>query len=221
MTVQTQYEGMEVIEAGTLLKVPHLKGELTFVYPIKAGNYKRIREQIKESQLHGPTTAETISLLYDAFKNKGEEYAQEILKILKEKYFLCFTENLWVSKGVYVVDNNDGNSLNESDLEKRLHADDKDVRFVPYGFKRGEQSIPEFEKHPLTIAHAGKEGAQKLAEIAMYFHDFPVIVGFENDMAITCRSVTGLDSCFFGRRLFLDTLVTLGNPSGYSLGIQR
>jgi hypothetical protein len=194
----TQTESMEVIEARTLIRVPHLGGKLTFAYPVKGpGNYQEVGGQIdndkKPSQLYRPTTAETISLIYAAFQDEDNKYSQEIIDIFKSRHFWCFTKNLWTPKGVYVVDDKDGSKLNRKDLEKRLEQKDTSVRFVPNGFKLREQTPKELEANPYVIAHAGEEGAQKLAKIASEFKNNPLVYGLGNVTQDTER-VTGVNS---------------------------
>lgn len=196
MKTEIRDKSMRVIEVRTLIEVPHLDGKLTFAYPLKGPvTYTKVGKQIDSdktpSQLYRPTTAETISLVYAAFKNKDDKYPQKILKILRERYFWCFTKNLWTPKGVYVVNDRDGSRLNREDLEKRL--DGKDVRFVPKDkIKLGEQTPGELETNDFVIAHAGEEGAQKLAEIAGEFDHNPYVNGLEN-VTEDIERVTGLD----------------------------
>ena len=225
MTTQIQNKGIEVKEGRTILTVPHLGKDLIFAYPIKGpGTYQEVAEQIDNdktpSQLYKPTTAETISLIYAAFQDKDNKYSQEILKILKDRYFWCFTKNLWTSKGVYVVDDKDGSKLNSKDLEKRLDQNDKSVRFVPNGFKLGEQTPKELEANPYVIAHAGEEGVQKLAEIASEFERKPFVYGLENVTQDTER-VTGLVSDCYGYRLSFDSCCFVGDWYGCAFGVQK
>ncbi len=225
MTTQIQNKGIEVKEARTTLTVPHLNSKLTFAYPIKGpGNYIDVKKQIDNdrtpSQLYRPTTAETISLIHSAFQDKDNKYSQEILRILRERYFWCFTKNLWTPKGVYVVDDKDGSKLNSKDLEKRLEQNDKSVRFVPNSFKLGEQSVEEFEKNHFVIAHAGEEGAQKSAEIASKLERKPFVYGLEGVTGDTER-VTGLSSGWLGGRLGFDGEFFGVDMDGCAFGVQK
>lgn len=220
MKTEIKDTSIEVKEARTTLTVPHLGGKLTFNYLIKGpGTYAQVGEQIDNdktpSQLYRPTTAETISLIYAAFQDKD----QEILKILRERYFWCFTKNLWTPKGVYVVDDKDGSKLNSKDLEKRL--DGEDVKFVPKDkIKLGEQTSKELETNEYVIAHARKEGAQKLAEIASEFKNEPFVYGLENVTEDTERA-TVLFSGWNGVRLGFGGSYFDGGRDGYAAGVQK
>lgn len=213
------------VESRTILTVPHLDRKLAFAYPIKGpGTYTDVAKQIDDdktpSQLYKPTTAETISLIYAAMHDKDNKSAQEILKILRNRDFWCFTKNLWVPKGVCVVNDKDGSKLVRKDLEERLQANDKDVKFVPKGFRLGEQSAEELEKNPYIIAHAGEEGAEKLAEIASEFENKPIVYGLENVTEDT-EKVTDLYSGWSGYWLVFSGSCFADGRGGCAAGVQR
>lgn len=209
MNMTTQTKSRFDVKRRATFTVDHLKGKLTFAYPIKGpGTYRDVGNQIDNDKLYRPTTAEIISLMYAAFKSKDNKYkyTQEILKILDGRYFWCFTRNLWTSKGVFVVDDKNGSSLNKPDLEKRLEQNDSSVRFVHNGFRLGEQSSKEFENNPFVIAHAGKEGAKKLAEIcsSSSSRDEPFIHGFKDVTEGTERVTYPVFDWVGNRLLFVD-----------------
>ena len=68
----------------TYLTVPHEKGEVTFQHPAFRGNYAKITEAIKKAGLKLPSSAETASLIYDAFQNPKGEYEAQIIDILRK-----------------------------------------------------------------------------------------------------------------------------------------
>jgi len=64
--------------------------------------------------------------------------------------------------------------MNELDLENRLgskeemgvtYSNDGTVRFVPFGYKIGDQSPSKARKNPYVIGLIGKEGAKKFAQL--------------------------------------------------------
>ena len=225
MKTEVKSKGIEVKEARTALTVPHLDGKLVFAYPEKGpGSYQGVGKEIDNdklpSQLYRPTTAETISLIHAAMQDKYNKYAQEVMDILDNRYLHCFTKNLWTPEGVYAADDKDGSPLNRQDLEKRLEQNDKSVRFVPHGFKLGEQTPEELEVNPYIIAHAGEEGAQKLAEIASEFKKIPFVRGLEKVTKDTER-ITGLDGVWDGGSLVLDRYFFAVNRVGYAFGVQK
>ena len=68
--------------------------------------------------------------------------------------------------------------MNKNDLIKRLKENDSLVKFVPFGYKTGIQNLFEFQKNPYIIARYGKEGAEKIAEVASKYKNQPYIWSF-------------------------------------------
>lgn len=171
--------------------VPH-KGELiNFEYPVVSGTYDAVARAIDKKELNRPTSAQTASLVYDAFQNKDGKYESEIIQILKDAWFWEFTGNLYLPKskdeynnGVIIEDNPtiSGGKLvmNKNDLVKRLNDGDSNVRFVPFGFKVEDQTIKELEKNPYIIARYGEEGAEKIAKIASEYKGSPYLWSFDS-----------------------------------------
>jgi hypothetical protein len=228
MKTEVKSKGIEVKEARTALTVPHLDGKLTFAYPAKGpGIYQEVGQEIDNdklpSQLYRPTIAETISLIHAAVQDKdNNKYVREVMDILhnRNRYLYCFTKNLWTPEGVYAADDRDGSPLNRQDLERRLQANDSSVRFVPYGFKLGEQTPEELEVNPLIKAHAGEEGAQKLAEIASEFKKRPFVRGLEK-VTKDKERITGLYGGWNGSGLCFDGDFFDGGGSGFAFGVQK
>ena len=179
---------MIIKEPKKYLTVPHEKGELTFQYPAFRGTYWSLKKQIESVGLKLPNSFETASLVYDAFQNQYKKYSQEIIGVTKNEYFREFTGNLYLPKlnneinnGVILYDISEIN-LNESkkSLIKKLQENGESVKFVPFGFKTGEQSWQELEKNDYIIARYGEEGAEKIAEIASKYKRRPLLATYKS-----------------------------------------
>ena len=177
-----------------LRNVSH-KGELiNFEYPVVRGTYDAVARAIDKKELNRPTSAQTASLVYDAFQNRNGKYESKIIQILNDDCFWEFTGNLYLPKsrekynnGVIIEDNpviSWGSSIrlvmNKKDLVKRLNSGDSSVRFVPFGFTTRNQSIKELEKNPYIIARYGEEGAEKIAKIASEYKGSPYLWSFDS-----------------------------------------
>src|SRR3989339_838126 len=51
-----------------LTRIPHERGEITFQHPSFKGTYGSLAQQIDADGLQRPTSAQTASLVYDAFQ---------------------------------------------------------------------------------------------------------------------------------------------------------
>ena len=206
------------------LIVPYKDSELTFVYPAKGPNtYIEVGNQIEQSGLIRPTSEETVHLVHLAYFDdnvKDEPEFNDIRGIMKNKWFWEFTRNLWVEDGVYVYDNRDGKLVDESDLIKKLEANDRSVRFVPKGFKLGEQTSEELAKNPYIIARYSEEGAEKLAEVAGQFSSNPYVYGLTNVRKSEQR-VSALGHYWGRDRLGVGGSDFVGVSGGYALGVRE
>ena len=92
--------------------------------------------------------------------------------------------------------------MSKSNLVEKLKGGDDSVRFIPFEFKIGEQTAGEIARNPLVIALAGKEGAEKLAEVSR-LHDLrPGVSCFENKyVPYEIRTVIALNSDSITRKL--------------------
>ena len=177
---------MEVQEGKTYLTVPHAGGKIAFEYPAFKGTYANVAEQIDKAGLKRPNSAETASLVYDAWKNQKGEKESEIISILKNNWLWEYTGNLYlpksneeISNGVILEINpkiiNGKLAMDKNSLVQRLKENDPLVKFVPFGFKIKEQNLIELQKNPYIIARYGKEGAEKIAEIASKYKNNPYV----------------------------------------------
>jgi len=221
---------MKIQEGKTYLTVPHESGELVFQHPPFRGTYGNVAEQVGKEGLKRPNSSETASLIYDALQNPKGEYESQILDILKDNWFWEFTGNLYlpksneeVSNGVIIEDNptivNGRLNMDKKTLIKRLQADDKSVRFVPFGYKIEAQTPEELGKNPYIVARYGEEGAEKIAKIASQFKHNPHIWRFNSVDEETAR-MSALDrSGDFGSRLNVFGIGWDGDGGGLSFGV--
>ncbi|MDP2628531.1 MAG: hypothetical protein Q8P15_01390 [Nanoarchaeota archaeon] len=174
-----------------LEEIPHENGKRTFQYPAFRGTYGNVAEAIDKEGLKRPNSPETASLVYDAFQNRKGEYESEIIKILKDAWFWEFTGNIYLPKSNEEINNgvilehypkitNGKLDMNKDSLIKRLRYNDSNVKFVPFGYKIGEQNLRELEKNPYIIARYGEEGAQKITEVASKYKKNPKLWSFDS-----------------------------------------
>jgi hypothetical protein len=179
------------IRKSYLTEIPHEGGKLTFQYPAFRGYYGDVAEQIDKDGLKRPNSPETASLVCDAFQNTKGEYESEIIKILNGAWLLEFTGNFYLPKSNKEINNgvileynpkitNGKLDMNKNDLIKRLQKNDSSVKFVPFGYRTGEQNLIELQKNPYIVARYGGEGAQKIAEIASKYKSNPKLWSFDS-----------------------------------------
>ena len=182
---------MEIHKGYVKMVVPHEGGKITLQYPSFKGYYGNVADSIDKEGLKRLTSPKTASLVYDAFKNPKGEYESQIIKILNDAWLWEYTGNLYLPKsdeeindGVIIENNpkitNGKLDMNKNDLIKRLKENDADVKFVPFGFKIGEQNLIEFQNNPYIKARYGKEGAEKIAEVASKYKKNPYIYSFNS-----------------------------------------
>ncbi len=216
-----------------LTDIPHEKGKLTFQYPSFRGTYGSLAEQIDKEGLQRPTSAQTASLVYDAFQNQKGEYEAGILKILRDSWLVEFNGNLYLPKneggevhnGVIIEANpkieNGRLVMNKKDLIERLRKNDPNVKFVPFGYSTGEQSTHKLAKNPYIIARYGEEGADKIADLASKYKRNPRVWSFESiDSEIVRMSALG-DSDWNGGRLHVYGNGWLDGNDGLAFGVKK
>lgn len=223
METTTKSKGMKVIEGRTKLIVPHRDKELAFMHPSYGrSDYFSIKEEIETDGLRTPTMSETASLVHTAF-NSDDKYSDEIRKIMKSRWLWAFTGNSYIpNEGVYVQDNpgivDRKLNMDRKSLVKKLRSNDSSVKFVPFGFKIGEQTSREFGKNPYVVALAGKEGAEKLAEVADKHKRKPCLYSFDSVNEPIIR-VSALYSFWDDDRLYVFSDDHGDYGDGYAFGV--
>lgn len=198
---------LRIKEGRTELTVKHNGGDLTFIHPAYGfDTYFNVGRQIEQGNLRRPTMAEQVSLAYTAF-NSDDRYSEEIKDIMRKRALWGFTGNLYIpKKGAYIENDpkirGDSIFMDESELIRKLEANDSSVRFVPFGYKVGEMNLLDLAKNEYVKALVeGEEGAEKLAEVASSFKRKPRLIGYEYVNEPLIR-VSALDSDWnFGGRL--------------------
>ena len=213
-----------------LTEIPHEKGKLTFQYPAFKGTYGKVAEQLDAEKVKRPNSPETASLVYDAFQNPKGEYESQIIKILNDAWLWEFTGNLYLPKSNDEINNgvileynpkieNGKLTMDKKSLIERLKKNDLDVKFVPFGFKIGEQNLIQLQKNPYVVARYGEKGAEKIAEIASQYKKNPKLWSFDSvDEEITRMSalygIWGL-----GGRLVVSGDSWDDNDIGHAVGV--
>jgi len=183
------------------INVPNSGGFITFLYD-KYGpdTYANVQNSIEQEGLEAPTIAQTTSLLHQMYYSelKDTKEAKDVRELMKRNWLWGFTGTLYIpNKGSYVQDHpevRDGMPfMDESELIRKLGANDPSVRFVPFGFKTGEMCPLELSKNPYVIALAGQEGANQLADITNTFKSKPYLWSFDSIDQLTTR-VSALSS---------------------------
>ena len=224
---------LKVREGRIELIVEHKGEDLTFVYPfVGPSTYLDCLSQLRERNLRGPTLGETVSLLYAAF-NSSDKYSEEIKRIMKNNRFFGFTGSLYLprgegdySNGVIILDNpeiiNGRVSMDKKSLVEKLELSDSSVRFIPFGYKTGEQTGGELSKNSFILGLVGQEGAEKLAAISdkhsrgLYVWSFKQV----NDELTRVSTLGSLRSLDYGRLVVGgDCWSVSGSNSGYSFGV--
>jgi len=227
MTTQTQNKGLDYevgnYEVGRTLLKPR-GTNLTFAHPsYRPNTYAEVKQAIEQDNLRTPTMAETASLVHAAF-NSDDIYSQEIKGLMKNKWMWAFTGILYTPELGYVEDDprtRDGMPyMDESDLIKKLEAGDPSVRTFNYGYKIKEMSPIDLAKNEFVQVLAGKEGAEKLAEVAGKYKTQPYLYGYESVSQPETR-VSALDSCRdFDHWLRVNGYIHGYSRYGYAFGVQ-
>ncbi len=180
-----------IIGKSYLTEIPHEGKKLSFQYPEFSGTYGSVANEIDKAGLKRPNSSETASLVYDAWKTPKEEYSQEIISILKNNWLWEFTGNLYLPKSNEEINNgviletnpkieNGKLVMDKNSLIKRLKENDSNVKFVPFGYNTEGQNLFEFQKNPYIVARYGKEGSEKIAEVASKYKSNPYIWSFKS-----------------------------------------
>lgn len=217
---------LRVKQGRTELTVDHKGEDLTFIPPSYGpSTYADVKELIEKDNLEPPTMSQTASLVHSAF-NSNDEYSKEIKEIMKSRWLWAYTGTLYIpSKGAYIQDNpqvkNGKPYMDQSELERKLAANDPSVRSVLFGFKIGEMSPIQLSKNAYIIALAGEEGAEKLAEVADEYQNKPYLYSFTSVNEPTTRVSTLYYSDWdLVRRLSIDGDIRGKGRDGYALGVR-
>ena len=227
-------KSFQVKEGRTIISVPHLEDKVSFAYPAFRGTYGNVANEIDKAGLKRPNSAETASLVYDAWKNQKGEKESEIISILKNNWLWEYTGNLYlpksneeISNGVILEINpkiiNGKLAMDKNSLVQRLKENDPLVKFVPFGFKTGTQDLIEFQKNKYIIERYGKEGAEKIAEVASKYKNNPYIWSFNSDSVNEEKTRMSVLSSYWD---FGDGLVVNGDgwydyDGGHAFGVEK
>ena len=215
-----------------LTEIPHEGKEITFQYPEFKGYYGDVAKAIDREGLKRPNSPETASLVYDAWKNPKGEYESKIINILKNNWLWEFTGNLYLPKSNEEVNNGvilevnpkitKGKlDMNRESLIKRLQDNDGLVKFVPFGYKTGEQNLLKFAKNPYIVARYGKEGAEKIAAIASKYSKKPKLWSFDSVDEEKIRMSALDDDRGFSDRLLVFGSDWDGYGGGRAFGVEK
>jgi hypothetical protein len=213
---------LTIKEGRTELTVDPEGKDLTFMHPSYGPDtYFNVRDEIQNVGLGLPTMADKASLVHAAY-NSEDKYSKEIQVLMKKNWLWAFDKNLYVPKGVYIYPEavSSGRDLEESELVNMLESNDKDIRFVPFGFKTGSMTPIELSKNNYIRALAGEEGAEKLAKVADKFKDKPYLFALtEADKPVTRVSALNSD-WYFEHRLDVNGYYDGYNGNGRAFGVR-
>jgi len=184
----------------TKLTVDHLgRNLITFVHPSYGRDtYANVGLQIEQADLIRPTMSQITSLAHASCntnypiegrltteEERQERYAKEIKQMMWDALNLGFTGSHYVpNKGAYIQDDpqirNGMPFMEESELVRKLEANDPSVRFVPFGFRVGKMTPAQLAENEYIRGLVGDEGAEKLAEMASKHRNDPVLYSFES-----------------------------------------
>lgn len=182
-----------------------------------------------------PTMSELVSLVYASLENqKDYDTAKNVVKTLRNYWLTGNTGVLYVPEGMFVQDNpnlKEGRiSMDQKTLEKKLNSHeekgvvfskDRNVRFVPYEFKRESQTPLELSKNTGVIALVGgEENAEKIAKASGHYKSNPYFWTLSKVDSPTTR-VADLDSGDFGGRLDVDAGDFEDYGRGRSFGVLK
>jgi len=223
MTIQPR-----VMRGKVELIVPHHDKEISFIHPSEGPNtYQEVGKAILGRGLRLPTGEETASLVYSAYNSEEPEF-KEIRQIMRDGWLWVFNRNLWTDKGVYVQEDMEAKGMSEKievkGLEKRLDggkevngirfSKDSTLRFAPKETYNPEGNLePDaLAKDGFVIASYGKEGAEKLGEVAKKFSHKSYLWTLK-DIQGPVQRVSALDEDYCGSGLGV-----YGNDGGYDWG---
>ena len=204
--------------AMTKLFVPYEKGEIVFASPSFGPNtYQGVGKEILSKNLKVPTGDYTASLLHPAYCNvqfSNEPEFKNIRDLMRNKWIWVFNQNLWIDKGVYVIQDLEAGGRSEpldtNQLEKMLKNGNEvngvrfsqcgRVRFAPKEtYNLGEQTSQSLSEDGFVVASYNVDGAKKLGEVSSKFDYNPVTYGINvNEGNQLELRVSALDG-YYGR----------------------
>ena len=222
----TKNQNLRIKEGRTELTTTHQGQDLTFVHPSYGPDtYANVGSQIEQAGLIRPTMSQITSLAHTSC-NSNDKYSKEIQKIMKDNWLWGFTGTLYVpNKGAYIQEDpqirNGMPFMDESDLVRKLEANDPNVRFVPFGFKTEEMTPIQLANNDYVKALVGEEGAEKLAEISDKHRYKPYLYSFESVDEPLTRVSALLSNWNLDDRLYVLGNYHGFNWYGYSFGVSR
>src|SRR3989338_2647293 len=226
MAQTTQNKTLRIKEGRTELTADHLGRDLTFIHPhFGPDTYANVGSQIEQADLIRPTMSQITSLVHTSY-NSNDRYSKEIVELMKDAYLRGFTGSHYVpNKGAYIQEDpqirNGMPFMDESDLVRKLEANDPNVRFVPFGFKTEEMTPIQLANNDYVKALVGEEGAEKLAEISDKHRYKPYLYSFESVDEPLTRVSALLSNWNLDDRLYVLGNYHGFNWYGYSFGVSR
>ena len=205
---------------------------LTAVHPFYGpADSRTLQNLIRKNGDVEPTAPELTSFVHEYFDGE-ESQAEEVNQIMKDKYFKGFTGILYVpekgalGKGLaYFIDNPkfDRDSIvNRDNLLKRLDENRAQVPFEH--LKEDFVDWKKVAKHPYFIAWAGgKEGAEKLAELASKHpkKEVSILVPNVSILREPIAKVAMLSSSEDSNRLIVSSRVLGDYEYSYAFGVLK
>ena len=182
-----------------------------------------------------PTMPEFVPLINASLENKEYDTAKNVVKTLKHNYLTGNTAIHYFPEGMFVEDDPrivDGilitptlkvleNRLGKHEEKRVVFSDDERVRFTPYDFKRGPQSVLSLVKNSGVIVFAGsEENAEELAKASEHYRKDPCFSALEYAGSPITR-VASLDLGFvFDRKLIINANIPEDFTALCSYGVQ-
>jgi hypothetical protein len=238
------------VEFGKILlkKIPHERGEIIFEYPSYSGCYGEIALAIDKAGLKRPSSAETASLICNAWEKPTGEYESQILNVIKEHWLFEFSGNYYLPKGkgdiqngVILQDNplimDEKLIMNKDDLIKKLDdaeefmvrgypiyiSEDRSIRFVPFGYKITSQTPPELAINSYIVArYLGRKNneLEGAEKIARVASKYKTNPYLYSFGSVDKEEIrmSGLDSAFGCSKLILSGDIINYKSHGYAFG---
>jgi len=180
-----------------------------------------------------PTMPELVPFIYASLENKNYNAAKNVVKTLRNHWIAGNTGILYVPDGMFVQDNPELKkriSMNQKTLKGKLgkheekgvvFSENRNIRFVPYGFKRESQSALELSTNTGIIALVGgEENAEKIAKASEYYRLNPYFWALENVDSPQIR-VADLYSGGFDDGLGVDAGSSESGGGRFSFGVLK